>query len=214
MGVTTLYYFIGFLFFIACIIGLKKWFILPQQKNDIAEEKARREIAEKLRLAAEAHFGQEEQARLKAEESANLAAQERKELAVEKPRAVLELSTGIVGGPLDEVERQARLLAENQSAHELDLQAKKAADDIVEKLEEIANEKISDAANELELAAHKEQEQARLSGIEQERERSRRDFSSANICASRSSIASVSLFACSSASRRAFSSASFFCFSS
>ena len=34
MGATTLYYFIGFLFFIACIIGLQKWFVLPQPQKD------------------------------------------------------------------------------------------------------------------------------------------------------------------------------------
>ena len=34
MGVTTLYYFIGFLFFIACMIGLQKWFVLPQSQKD------------------------------------------------------------------------------------------------------------------------------------------------------------------------------------
>ena len=140
---------------------------------DKAEEKTHREIAEKLKLAAESHFRQEEQARLKAEESANLAAQERMELAAEKARAVLELSAGKVRDSVDEVERQAQLLAENQSTQVLDFLAKKPADEIIENLEEIASEKIIDAANELELAARKEQEQARLSKIAQEKEKSR-----------------------------------------
>ncbi len=34
MGITTLYYFIAFILFIASMIGLKKWFIMPQQKKD------------------------------------------------------------------------------------------------------------------------------------------------------------------------------------
>ena len=34
MGITTLYYFVGFIFFIVCIGGLQKWFVLPQPKKD------------------------------------------------------------------------------------------------------------------------------------------------------------------------------------
>lgn len=34
MGITTLYYFLAFIVFIACIIGLQKWFVLPQGKKD------------------------------------------------------------------------------------------------------------------------------------------------------------------------------------
>ncbi len=34
MGITTLYYFIAFILFIGCIIGIQKWFLLPQQKKD------------------------------------------------------------------------------------------------------------------------------------------------------------------------------------
>jgi hypothetical protein len=34
MGITALYYFLGFVILIACIGGLQKWFVLPQQKKD------------------------------------------------------------------------------------------------------------------------------------------------------------------------------------
>ena len=34
MGITTLYYFLGFVVFITCIGGLQKWFVLPQRKKD------------------------------------------------------------------------------------------------------------------------------------------------------------------------------------
>lgn len=34
MGITTLYYFLAFIIFIACLIGIQKWFALPQQKRD------------------------------------------------------------------------------------------------------------------------------------------------------------------------------------
>ena len=146
-----------------------------QQKIELAEEQAQRDVAEKLRLAAESHFRQEEQARLQAEESANLVIQERIEREADTARTVMDSDAGMVQAPSGEVERQARLLAENHRKQELDLQAKKAADDIVEKLEEIANEKISEEANALELATQKAQEQVRLSEIAQEREKTRQD---------------------------------------
>ena len=34
MSITTLYYFLGFIFFIACLVGIQKWVKLPQQKKD------------------------------------------------------------------------------------------------------------------------------------------------------------------------------------
>lgn len=34
MGITILYYFLGFIFFICCLGGIQKWFKLPQQKKD------------------------------------------------------------------------------------------------------------------------------------------------------------------------------------
>ncbi len=34
MGITILYYFIAFVLFIVCMIGLRKWFVSPQQQKD------------------------------------------------------------------------------------------------------------------------------------------------------------------------------------
>ena len=34
MGITTLYYFLGFIFFITCLAGVQHWFKMPQQKKD------------------------------------------------------------------------------------------------------------------------------------------------------------------------------------
>jgi hypothetical protein len=161
---------------------------IEQQKIDEEQEQARNDIAEKLRLAAEAQSMQEEraeaqrQAELQAEESANLAAEEQSLIDAEKARQH-ELSEGVdvVAGAeteqslSEEVERLARMAAEEQGKQGLDLQAKKAADEIAEKLEEIANEKISEAANAQELAAHKAQEQVRLGEIAKEREKSRQE---------------------------------------
>jgi hypothetical protein len=110
------------------------------------------------------------------EQSTSLVGVQQTSLDAQRDRSLAKAmfdAAGAAQNADEQIERQARLRQENQGQQVLDLEAKRAADDIADRLEEIANEKISEAANAQELADHQALEAARLSEIAREKENAR-----------------------------------------